>query len=64
MRYWAMVDDDETCYVLIDECGLVHGYALQLEPDQWKWRTAAGEGVEANRDDAMDAAEDSLEEEK
>lgn len=56
-----MVDDDETCYALVYGYGIVRGYVLQLEPELWRWRTAEGEGTEGVRDDAMDAAEDSLE---
>lgn len=64
MRCWEVIGNYETFYALIDERRIARGYALQLESGQWRWRTAAGEGVESNRDDAMDAAEDSLEEEK
>lgn len=61
MKYWAMLGDDEGCYGLIDEFGMGHGFVLLLEPDVWRWRTEAGYGTATTRDDAMDAAEDSLE---
>lgn len=59
--FWAMAGDDEGCYMMLDGRGIVRGYALQLEPELWRWRTEDGEGTEARRDDAMDAAEESLE---
>lgn len=64
--WWKAVG--RNCYVLLKDTGIgdgiAQGYAQQVNwpCGAWHWRTDHGEGTAATCDDAMDAAEDSLEE--
>ena len=56
--HWAMVGDDDGCYVMLEE----DGYVAELADGTWKWRTGRAQGVEPTRHGAMRRAEESLRE--